>query len=103
MSRHPLEQARRRGGDAAGLWRGTVTRADATTGRPYVEVPRLTPGFEYGPLPYLVDDDAASTGPGGTDAHTHAQEARAWAKGDRVLVGFLEGRNDDLVVLGRLA
>lgn len=103
MSRHPLEQGRRRGGDAAGLWRGTVTRVEAGTGRPYVEVPRLTPGFEYGPLPFVTADAGAATEPAGADAHTHALTPRPWAAGDRVLVGFLEGRNDDLVVLGRLA
>jgi hypothetical protein len=66
----------------AGVHRGSVTRVDAG-GRPFVELPRLAPGHEYGPLEYV-------------------ETPTPWEVGDRVLLAFVEGRGDTPVVLGRL-
>ncbi len=70
----------RRPASVDGVWRGKVTRLSG--GRPLVEVPRLAPGYEFGPLEAL---------PG-----------VILAAGDRVLVGLVEGRLDDLVLVRRL-
>lgn len=64
----------------AGVYVGTVTRVDAAGGV-YVDVPRLTAGLEYGPCVAL-----AAGGP--------------YTPGARVLVAALEGRRDDVAVLG---
>lgn len=64
-----------------GAWRGRVTRFDVD-GFPYVEIPRLAAGYEYGPVEALVASFSLGLG-------------------DRVLVVFLEGRQDDPVIVGR--
>ena len=68
---------------ADGVWRGRITRI--TNGRVWAEVPRLIRHAELGPLPVLVDAGAG----------------RELAVGDGILVGPVEGRPDDLIVLGR--
>lgn len=92
-----------------GLWRAEVTRIKAD--RPYVKIPRLTGNLEYGPLDSLEGvftlEGVETENTGGLDfgAHAHALFAggsRALVAGDRVIVGFLEGRVDDPVLLGRL-
>ncbi|KWW97393.1 hypothetical protein LI90_4365 (plasmid) [Carbonactinospora thermoautotrophica] len=77
-----LERVTRSQSPGAGVWVGTVTRVEG--GALYVEVPRLAPGLEFGPC-------LAVEVPG-----------VAWAAGDRCLVACLEGRVDDLAVIGRL-
>jgi microcystin-dependent protein len=67
----------------AGVYRGRITRV--TDGRVWVEVPRLVRYAELGPLPVVVDAGAG----------------RDLATGDGVLLGLVEGRPDDLIVLGR--
>lgn len=91
------------------LWRAKVSRIKA--GRPYVVIPRLTgKDHEYGPLdivegPWTAGLETEETAGGGGDAsfaaHAHVLGAEL-AAGDRVLVGFLEGRRDDPVIIGRL-
>lgn len=83
-------------------WRGRVTRISG--GKPYVEIPRRTPGFEYGPCDIVegvwtpsVATDATTVGDLGSHAHTFP---RPLTTGDRVLVVFLAP--DDPVVVGRL-
>jgi hypothetical protein len=91
---------------ASGAYRGRVTRL-TPGGRVYVTVTRLNRAHEYGPLERLEGLSplaGAVTSEAGTDPHTHAtlEPAVELAVGDRVLVTFIEGRPDDLVVLGRL-
>jgi hypothetical protein len=62
------------------VWRGVVTRV--TTAGVWVLVPRLSGGIEFGPC-------TAVGGP------------TAYATDDQVLVTGVEGRRDDLAVLGR--
>lgn len=62
-----------------GLYAATVTRVDALG--PYVMAPRIIAGHEFGPCQSI--------------APTIPYEA-----GDRVLVGFLEDRVDELVIVG---
>lgn len=66
---------------ATGVWRAVVTAVDGT--RVYVRVPRLSGDLEYGPLDLVMPND---TQPPAVD--------------DPVLVGFVEGRQDELVVIG---
>lgn len=66
--------------DNTGVVTGVVTRVDAQ-GRPYVEVPRVAPGFEFGPV---------------------LSSAGALSAGDRVVVGFLEGLPDTPVAVARV-
>lgn len=69
-----------------GVYLGTIAKVkDAVC---YVEVPRLAKGYSYGPAPYPSDYAPSSDNP--------------LTKGDRVVVGFIEGGHDDLVVLARL-
>lgn len=63
-----------------GVFTGTVTRVNPDLQQVWVEVARLTPGFQYGPL--MV---AGSSLP---------------QVGDRVAVQFLENRTNDMLVLG---
>ncbi len=64
-----------------GVWRGTVTRVEGATVR--LVIPRLAGRHEFGPVQAV-------------------QVAGGWAVGDRVLVGFVEGRSGDPVVIGRI-
>ena len=66
--------------DVSGVYLGTVTRVDEALQQVWVEVARLTPGFQYGPL--TVTGVALP------------------AVGERVAVEFLENRTNDIVVLG---
>lgn len=66
-----------------GVWKGTVTRVDGD-GRPFVEVERYAPGYEFGPLEYLQS------------------VTLPFVVGDRVAVSFVEGRGDAVIVLGRV-
>jgi len=65
---------------AAGVWRGTVSRI--TGGQVWLTVPRLIARGEVGPVISAVD-------PANLEA------------GVRVIVGLVEGRPDDLAILGR--
>jgi hypothetical protein len=62
------------------LQRAEVTRIK--DGHPFIVIPRLTGELEYGPL--------------------EALEGVVLAQGDRVLIGFLEGRADDPAIIRRL-
>lgn len=94
----------------AGTWRATVARIDGT-GRPYVTVPRLNRAHVYGPCAVLEQPGdtlttgdvtgAATAGTGHTHATTTSPPAPL-AAGDRVLVAFIEERDTDPVILGRL-
>lgn len=64
-----------------GVWRAVVTAVDGTS--VFVRVPRLSGELEYGPLDMVLPNDAALP-----------------AVDDPVLVAFVEGRQDELVVLG---
>lgn len=63
------------------VWRGVVTRV--TPAGVWVTVPKLSLGTEFGPCPSI----------GG---------GASYSEGDKVALGTLEGRRDDLVVLGLL-
>jgi hypothetical protein len=63
----------------SGVWAGNVTRIDTELNRVWVEIPRLTPGYQYGPLPFAG--------------------LQLPSLGDRVLCEFLEGKTSDLVVV----
>jgi len=85
-----------------GVWRGTITRVDGS--RAWVRVERLGRQHEYGPCDVAEGPWTAGRGTeiaGIAEAHAHGLGADL-AAGDRVLVAFLEGRRDDLVVLARL-
>lgn len=96
-----------------GTYLATVTRVTGSTC--FVEVPRVAPGFEFGPAHYPSEyAPAEETQDAGMHSHTtpaggtssdgdHAHQLRPLAPGDRVAVSFLEGGHDDLVVLLRLA
>lgn len=82
-----------------GNWRGTVSKVDGS--RLFVTIPRLSPGRQYGPVEVGDGPWTSTTGPGGSDGHTHPS-GTPLAVGDRVLVGFVEGNVDDVVVITRL-
>ena len=65
-----------------GIWYAVVT--EVPDHRLKVKVPRLSGDMEYGPL-YVV-----------------GEETDAYSVGDPVVVAFLEGRQDDLIVIGRI-
>lgn len=67
--------------NAVGVWRAVVTAVDGA--QVTVVVPRLSGDLEYGPLDVLSDTGTIPP-----------------AVGDPVVVGFVEGRQDELVVLG---
>lgn len=87
-----------------GVWRGTVDRVGAD-GRPWVTVPRRGGRWSFGPCPVLEGLWTAGglTGAAGGHAHAHVAPAGLLAAGDDVLVAFIEGVPDLVVVLGRLA
>jgi hypothetical protein len=64
-----------------GVWRGVVTSVSGFG--VWVRVPRLSGDLEYGPLDVVAPNDTAMP-----------------VVADPVLVGFVEGRQDELVVLG---
>ena len=64
-----------------GVWRAVVTAVDGYG--VWVRVPRLSGELEYGPLDVVIPNDTAMP-----------------VVADPVLVGFVEGRQDELVVLG---
>lgn len=66
---------------ATGVWRAVVTSVSGFG--VWVRVPRLSGELEYGPLDLLAPNDTAMP-----------------VVGDPVLIGFVEGRQDELVVLG---
>jgi hypothetical protein len=65
----------------AGVHQGVVTRVEGAD--VYVEVPRLSPGLEYGPV-------------------LACEVATPWAPAQAVLVACLEGRRDELAIVCRL-
>lgn len=88
---------------AAGLYHATIVRIDATGGI-FVKVPRLNRRHTYGPCTrteLLADLNGTVTAAGGDPAHTHTLTPAPLAVGDRVLVGFLEGRANDVTIIGR--
>lgn len=68
--------------DANGIWYGTVTRVEEK--KLTVKVPRLSGELVYGPLDVV------------------ASNYEQFAVGDPVAVSFVEGRQDELVVLGKI-
>jgi hypothetical protein len=67
---------------ATGVWNAVVT--GVPDHRLKVRVPRLSGDMEYGPL-YVI-----------------GQETDTFAVGDAVIVAFLEGKQDELIVIGRI-
>lgn len=90
---------------ATGVWRATIVRADASG--VYVTVPRLNRSHVFGPCPVLEGLEGlagAVTGQAGDPVHAHPTADPAvtpLTAGDRVLVTFVEGRVNDVAVLGR--
>lgn len=85
----------------SGVYRGTVARV-TNTGSVYVTVDRLTgPNHELGPVTIAQGPWTAGLNTEAAAAHSHGLGADL-AKGDRVLVAFVEGRANDIVVLARL-
>lgn len=91
---------------ATGVWRATVE--GVTADGVFVKVPRLNRSHVFGPCIMLEGIDmlaGAATGEAaGPDLHRHATVDPAVApleKGNRVLVTFIEGRVNDVAVLGR--
>lgn len=66
----------------AGVARGIITRPGDVAGSYFVQVPRVHGPDELGPFEALVDF--------------------ALAAGDRVVLAPVEGRADDLIIIGRL-
>lgn len=76
------------------IYRAEVVRVMGD-GSVYVKVPRLTGQTPRGP--YLVLEGPTTAD--GVGPHTHT--TNVLALGDKVLVAYLEGSRDKLVVLGR--
>lgn len=76
------QRSAKAGSSPVGVYFGKVTRVDSDLNRVWVEVARLARGFQFGPLGVL-----SATMP---------------VVGDRVACQFLEGKSNDLVVLGVL-
>lgn len=101
-----------------GVWRAKVTKVVGA--QVWVRVPRLASKVDYGPCEMLDNPytpslhtalTALATAAAGSPAHTHgvlpsshdhSLQTVPLSVGDRVIVAFLEGRQDDVVVLGRL-
>jgi hypothetical protein len=85
-----------------GAYRGTVTRLDGP--HVWVHVPHLndSPGHAYGPLQILEFPGLPGLATTTVDAHSHGLSANVLAVGNRVLVQPIDGRPDDLIVLGRI-
>lgn len=82
----------------SGVWRATVARAAPLE----VVVDRLAGARTFRVLGWADTLDVTATGVAGDPAHAHTVTP-AVAAGDRVLVAFVEGRPNDLVILCRLA
>lgn len=87
-----------------GIWRGRVTRVVGNTA--FVVIPRLSPGREYGPAevaqgPWTAGATTEDAVSGADPAHSHGTGVDL-AKDDRVIVGFIEGRADEVVIIARL-
>lgn len=85
----------------SGVWRGTVTRI--TDAGVFIRVARQT-GHEYGPVEIAEGLYTAglTTALDGMHAHALQPTDHLLAVGDSVLVAFLEGRDNDPVVITRL-
>jgi hypothetical protein len=91
----------------AQVWEATVT---SVTGGVHVKIPQLTGNaLEYGPCrvleaPWSTGELATVTGAASAGAaHTHPINVPpALAKDNEVLVAFLSGRRDRVVIIGRL-
>lgn len=84
----------------SGIWRGTVARVTAA-GSVYVTVDRLTGVHEFGPVTVAQGPWTPGLSTSSASAHSHGL-GEDLAAGDRVLVAFVEGRANDVVVLARL-
>lgn len=86
----------------SGIYRAVVARVTAT-GAVYVTVDRLTGPHEFGPVTIAQGPWTAglATEAAGVGPHAHGLGVDL-AKGDRVVVAFVEGRVNDVVVLARL-
>lgn len=87
----------------SGVYRAVVTEANGA--RYKVRIPTLGSRVHYGPVEMVENPytDGLTTGLSADDEpHTHPHRPLPLAVGDRVVVAFLEGRQDDLVILGRL-
>lgn len=76
-----IQPKQRTAGAGAGVHQGVITRVDG--GDVYLEIPRLSPGLEYGPV-------------------LACEVPTPWAAGQQVLCAFLEGRRDEPAVVCRL-
>lgn len=103
MPTPPLRPRRARSEEPSGVWRAQVTRVGG--GGVYVTVARLAgTRYEWGPCPIVAGPWAPLTTAvgAGPDAHVH-ELGPALVAGDRVLVAFVEGKPNDVVVIGRIA
>lgn len=85
---------------SGGVWVGTVTRVQDSPAACWVRIPRLNRAADYGPVQYLEPSGHHASSE--VDEHTHPAVAPL-AVGDQVLCAFLEGRAENVIVLGRLA
>jgi len=67
---------------ADGLWYAVVTSVETT--KLFVKIPRLSGELVYGPLDVI------------------AENSQVFEIGDPVIVSFLEGRQDEIIVIGRI-
>lgn len=88
-----------------GVFRGVVVRVEGP--HAWVHVPRLnaTVDHAYGPLEVLQFPGSPGLETANGSGHTHALSVSGslLAPGNRVLVAPVDGRPDDLIVLGRIA
>lgn len=77
-----IRQTRRPAPSGVGVHQGAITRIDGTD--LYVQLPRVSPDYEYGPC-------------------LACEVPTAWAAGQAVLVAFLEGSVDAPAIVCRLA
>lgn len=122
MMRRPIPAPARRSA-RQGLWRGTIAAGSNTVRGWFVTIERHAGSYAtFGPCdvvesPWapmltqvveLLDGDGADISHGhnlGVDDDGHPAHPLAVLQltvGDRVLCGFLEGRPNDLVILGRI-
>jgi hypothetical protein len=92
-------------GRPQGVWRGKVHRVDGN--HAWVRIPRYSGARVYGPCDVYLPPAAVATSIGATSAltgtasgHQHTVSVVPLTEGDDVLVAFVEGRADDVVVIG---
>lgn len=94
-------RTRRPASNPQGVWRATISRVDGSS--VWVTVPRLS-AQDFGPVEIAQGVHTAGLTTDAASGHVHPllPSGQTLAVGNRVLVAFIEGRPNDLVVIARL-